>query len=90
MRSLPTFPYKKSDRRKANLMAQALAAIINLPAGNTLVLFLGSGEESDNVDALATWVLSYMDSASDQPTKTMFHEMMDQLEYTLSRLEHIA
>ncbi|MEY8239138.1 MAG: hypothetical protein RPT25_02255 [Cycloclasticus sp.] len=47
---------RKARKREFKMLAQLLAQQLHISQGDHLVLFLGSGDERSNVDAIAYWL----------------------------------
>lgn len=75
------------ERRIIRNMASALNAAFQIPEGRGLVLHLGLGGESSNLEALETWVCHQMLAQRILPGEESLAWFVRQLECDLSMLE---
>lgn len=54
-RSMQSQLAHKSRRRVERRLAESLAAATSIAQGSALVMWLGNGDETSNLDALVTW-----------------------------------
>ena len=70
--------------QKTKRIANSINLIAHLPEGDSLVYLLGTGDESNNLDALTSWV----DQQSDLLTIEQPHFMIEQLTHRLQNKIH--
>jgi len=51
-----TYLKSKEDKRNIKHIAAALFKCLKIPMDNSLICFIGNGDEKDNQEALHTWV----------------------------------
>ncbi len=76
---------RKAQKREFRMIAQLLAQQLHINQGDHLVLFLGSGDERTNVEAIAYWLaekgqyIENMKAIQIDPLNRLFDELSKKL-----------
>ncbi|SDM97470.1 hypothetical protein [Vreelandella arcis] len=73
----------KNRRRVERRLAESLAAATNLAKGDALVMWLGTGHEATNLEALATWVSNTLKQLNLDANRQAIPHLLAELERTL-------
>jgi len=73
----------QARRRLERKLAESLALAMNLGRGTGLVMCLGDGRETSNVEALTTWVGETLKLMGLEPNRAAIPQLLVELERTL-------
>ncbi|XGA79860.1 hypothetical protein OR573_15495 [Halomonas sp. CH40] len=77
----------QARRRLERKLAESLALAMNLSKGTGLVMCLGDGRETSNVEALTTWVGETLKLMGLEPNRSAIPPLLVELERTLMAWE---